>query len=52
MFILIGTVLKALHSFMSNNSSLSLLPQAQFIGAYTKNNSKKTIRKRCGTYLH
>ena len=27
MFILIGTVLKALHSFMSNNSSLSLMPQ-------------------------
>lgn len=49
MFILIVTVLKALHSFMNNNSSLTLIPQAQFIRAYTKNNSKKTIRKRCGT---
>ena len=36
MFILIETVLKALHAFMSNNSSLSLLPQAPFICAYTK----------------
>ena len=49
MFILIGTVLKALHSFMSNNSSLSLIPQAQFICAYTKNNSKENKSKRCGT---